>query len=306
MGIRRVLVTGGAGFIGSHLVEGLIQRGESVTVLDNFYSGNSRNLDSVIDDPRLTLVTGDIRSERDLKDCLKGVDSVVHLAAIKSVEFSNRSPELASEVNVAGTKAVLASSIRAGVKKFVLVSSCATYGEAVYTPQDEDHPTNPISPYGRSKLEAERACLASGFPGRLRIMRLFNVYGPRQEGGTEPNVIASFRERLGARRRPVIQGSGEQTRDFVHVRDVVQCLLRSLEVGDTGHTVFNVGSGTAVSINSLATRMIELTGRSELRPLHTKPREGDIARSEADIRRSVLELGFSPQVKLEAGLRGLE
>lgn len=303
--MSRVLVTGGAGFIGSRLVERLIQRGESVTVLDNFFSGNEKNLGSVIDDPRLTLVTGDIRNRQDLKECLKAMDSVAHLAAIKSVEASNKNPSLAAEVNVAGTKAVLASSIKAGVKKFVFTSSAAVYGEAVYVPEDEGHPTNPISPYGRSKLDAEKVCLTSGFTGRLRILRPFNVYGPGQEGGTEPNVITSFMQRVRAHKGPIIEGSGRQTRDFVHVKDVVEGLIQALDVRGAKSSVFNIGSGRAVSVNYLAARIYSLMGSSNLRPSHVEPRKGDIVRSRADITRAASELGFRPKVKLDTGLRGM-
>jgi nucleoside-diphosphate-sugar epimerase len=237
---------------------------------------------------------------------LRGVDSVVHLAAVASVPDSIKDPERTNRINVEGTKFLLESSVAAGVKKFVFASSCAVYGDTQRLPIAESTPTNPLSPYASSKLKGEEMCRAySGrFASGATILRFFNVYGPRQERSAYGTVITSFVGRLRAGKSPQIHGDGLQTRDFVYITDVVEAIV--LALGDKGSgEAYNIGSGKELSIIGLERALGSVLNAKKVEPRFGEPREGDIRRSLADITKARAGLGFEPQVTLESGLRAM-
>lgn len=302
--VDRVLVTGGAGFIGSHLVDELMSEGVGVVVLDDFSGGSRENLSSHLGEPNFCLVAGDIRTEADVKRALEKMDAVFHLAATVSVDLSVKNPLLVNEVNVGGTLNVLRESLKAGVKRFVYASSCAVYGEPIHLPIDEDHPTRPISPYGVSKLAAEHYCriFYEVYGLETVCLRFFNVYGPRQVVGPYSGVITKFINRLKRGRQPTIYGDGEQTRDFVFVRDVVDACLRAMCCKNCVGEVINVGTGIETSINKLANVLVELFNLHDIKVAYAEPRAGDIRKSCADLSKAKRLLGYKPKVPLTEGL----
>ncbi len=305
------LITGGAGFIGSHLADRLAQLDgiERVIVLDDLSSGSLDNLSACSRTGKLVFVRGDIRDQALISRLLEehGVNLVFHEAAIVGVPVSTRDPVGTNDVNVGGTLSILMAALKADVERLVMASSCVVYGEAKRFPISEDEPPRPISPYGASKLAAEAYWMAFHETYGLKTvaLRYFNVYGPRQKPGEYGGVISIFISRVLAGQPPEIFGDGEQTRDFVHVSDVVEANLLAAEKASAVGEVFNVGSGVETSINRLAQMVLELTGRPDLEPVHGPPREGDIRRSWADISKARRVLGYQPRVSLEEGLRQL-
>jgi len=299
--LAKVLVTGGAGFIGSRLVERLLNLGYDVTVVDNLSTGKKQNLREAL--RNIDFIQGDIRDKEVLKKATRGVDYVVHLAALISVSESVRLPNLYFDVNVNGTLALLNESSKAGVEKFVFASSCAVYGNPVRIPIGEDHPLRPLSPYAESKLAAERHCRMYSQRKALKtfILRLFNVYGPRQDHSQYSGVITQFVRRVSQNQPPIIYGSGEQTRDFIYVDDVVEYVVRTL--GSEAEETYNIGSGKQTTINELAGLVTKIMGKPDLIPLHLPPREGDIVHSLADISKAKAILGYTPQTPLGEGLK---
>lgn len=301
--MSRVLVTGGAGFIGSHLVGRLISEGFEVNVLDDFSTGSLKNIKDHLDRPHLNVIKGDVRRRDDVRIALKDVDYVFHLAAIANIDISMRRPKLVNDVNVFGTLNLLLESLRFNVERFIFTSSCAVYGEPVYLPIDEDHPTNPVSPYGVSKLSAEYYCRVfhKAYGLETVILRLFNVYGPRQERSPYGGVIAKFINALRNGETPVIFGDGEQTRDFIYVDDVVEALILASKSDGCAGMTFNVGSGIETSINQLAEKLIKIFGLN-IKPIHLEPRTGDVRRSRANINKAKEILGFRVKTPMEVGL----
>jgi len=302
--VDRVLVTGGAGFIGSHLVDGLMSGGFDVVVLDDLSSGRRENLSVHFGKPNFCLVEGDVKDKADVKKALEGVNVVFHLAAIVSVDFSVKNPLMVNEVNVGGTLNVLRESLNAGVKRFVYASSCAVYGEPVNLPVNEGHPTKPMSPYGVSKLAAEHYCrVFCGVYGFETVcLRFFNVYGSRQVVGPYSGVIMKFIDRLKRGEAPIIYGDGEQTRDFVFVGDVVDACLRAMRCKNCVGERINVGSGVETTVNRLADALIQLFGSHDVKPVYVEPRAGDIRRSYADLSKAERLLGHMPKKSLMQGL----
>ena len=305
MASPRVLVTGGAGFIGSHLVDRLVQETCRVTVLDNLSTGRIGNIDGPVVDGTVRLVEGSVLDPAKVATAVARVDVVVHLAAVVSVPLSLVDPATTFDVNVAGTRQVLDRCLADGVKKFILISSCAVYGEPRYTPVDELHPTSPLSPYAESKLEAERLFLKDVVTGLdAVVLRLFNVYGPRQPRSDYAGVISAFADQLKAGSPLTIHGDGLQTRDFVHVSDVVEAVWLALNArGVWG--VFNVSSGKAVRILELAELMAELVGRDRPTMVFDEPREGDIRHSQGDFSKAKDVFGYQPRTELRQGLKAL-
>jgi len=301
MGRVDVLVTGGAGFIGGHLVRALVKAGYSVRVLDNLSTGSLDNIGDLISS--VEFVKGDVRDFNVVKEAARGVDAVVHLAALVDVAESFEKPDLYFEVNVKGTYNVVRAC--RGVRVLVYASSYAVYGEPSRVPTPEDHPTSPNSPYALSKVygEALVEALAEKRGYRPVVLRFFNVYGPGQSRAYA-GVVLEFVKRVSRGEPPVIYGDGSQTRDFIHVRDAVKAVLKAL-VNEGAKGVFNVGSGVSVSINELAKLVLKLAGREDLKPVYAPPRPGDVKRSQADISRARRVLGFEPRVKLEDGIREL-
>lgn len=307
MKYNRILVTGGAGFIGSHLVDGLITNGYEVVVLDNFTTGRPENIRHHLEDGSVRLVRGDIRDFGVVRRALDGVDAIFHLAALTSVPQSVEDPIMTNEVNVVGTLNVLKAGLEVEVGRLVYSSSCAVYGENHHAPSSEDSPLRPISPYGVSKLSSEHYCRVFFETSGLETvcLRYFNVYGPRQVYSSYCSVIMSFLNRLLKGQPPVIYGRGDQFRDFVSVEDAVQANLLALNNRDAAGDVFNVGSGLPTTINRLAKMMINLLGKRHLNPLYADDRPGDIVRSCADISRARKVLGYVPKISLERGIAEL-
>jgi UDP-glucose 4-epimerase len=302
----RILVTGGAGFIGSHLVDRLVAKGNSVRVIDNLSSGNLGNIKAHVDTGTIDFVKGDIRDASLVEQSVKNIDAVLHFAAVISVPFSVENPQVTYETNVAGTLNLLKSSAEQKVGKFVFISSCAVYGEPKYLPIDEMHPKCPISPYAESKLAAEGYCI--GFHERKLlksvVLRFFNVYGPRQGMNEYSGVITRFIERTKQKLPLTIYGDGSQTRDFVNVNDVADAVAACVERSEAEGEVFNIGSGNAISINELAETILELSG-AETTVSHAAPRAGDIKNSYADISKAKKLLGYQPKFSLKKGLAAL-
>ncbi len=303
----KVLVTGGAGFIGSHLVDGLLARGHSVTVLDKLSSGTMDNLKTHTGKPAFRFIQGDIRDAEAVKRALAGVDAVIHEAAMISVPLSIKNPEFARSVNVDGTLTLLKASLGHGVKRFVYSSSCAVYGEQAGPPISEDAPPQPLSPYASSKLAAEKNCLTFHEKEGLETvcLRYFNVYGPRQTAGEYAGVMMKFLERLRSDQPPIIYGDGEQTRDFIFVGDVAEATLLALERKGVAGEVINIGTGEATSINELCEIFLAAAGNTGLNPINKSPRAGDIRHSQADIKKAEKLLGFKPRVSLKEGVKRL-
>jgi UDP-glucose 4-epimerase len=302
--VDRILVTGGAGFIGSHLVDGLMSQGFGIVVLDDLSGGSRDNLSSHLGEPDFCLVEGDVRNEADVKRALEGVDAVFHLAAAVSVDLSVKNPLLVDEVNVGGTLNVLRESLEAGVKRFVYASSCAVYGEPAHLPIGEGHPTRPISPYAVSKLAAEHYCRVfyEVYGLETVCLRFFNVYGSRQVVGPYSGVIVKFVDRLKRGRQPIIYGNGEQTRDFVFVRDVVDACMCAMRRKNCVGEVINVGTGAETSISKLAKFLAELLSLGDIEVAYADQRAGDIRRSCADLSKAEDLLGYKPKVSLRKGL----
>jgi UDP-glucose 4-epimerase len=298
--LATVLVTGGAGFIGSHLVRELIALGHAVRVLDNFSSGHRENLAGLA----LEIIEGDIRDQDLVRRAMEGVELVFHLAAMVSVPQSMAQPLDCYAVNLSGSLNVLWQARAAGARRVILASSCAVYGEAE-DPLVEEAPTAPLSPYADSKLAMERAAQlftrAFGLP--TVSLRYFNVYGPRQAPDSDyAAVIPRFITRMLEGQPPLIHGDGLQTRNFVYVEDVVRANLLAAKTPQAVGGVFNVGGQRSVSVLELAEtlqRLIPSAPRWE----HGPARPGDIRHSAADLEAAARALGYRPQIDLEQGLQ---
>jgi nucleoside-diphosphate-sugar epimerase len=302
-----VLVTGGGGFIGSHIVDALLERGTEVGVLDDFSTGEMSNLSQVA--TRLQLHRGDIRDASFVKGAVEGYDAIIHQAALVSVTRSVEDPERTNSVNVNGTLNLLSAAKDAKVRRFIYASSSSVYGETQVLPKTETMNTLPISPYAVSKLAAENYCriFASVYGMETISLRYFNVYGPRQKYGPYSGVIPAFVRRVMNDEPPIIFGDGSQTRDFTYVGDVVSANLLSLEakVGPGRGDVFNVAAGRQVTLNELASTITKLMGKPGLGAEHVPPRKGDVGHSLADIRKAASGLGYKPRFSLEEGLKNV-
>jgi UDP-glucose 4-epimerase len=295
----RTLVTGGAGFIGSNIVKLLLDEGHEVMVLDNLSSGHRCNLASF---PQVGFLEGDVRDANVLSRAMTGVEIIFHLAASVGNTRSIEHPIEDSEINVLGTLRVLEAARLSGVRRLVFSSSAGIFGELKTLPIREDHPTEPDSPYGASKLAAEKLCLvyAKLYPLECVCLRYFNVYGPNQRYDAYGNVIPIFAHRLLCGQPLTIFGDGEQTRDFVHVRDVAQANYKAaLAQGISG--AFNIASGTRITINRLAEIMCEASDNRAVVE-HGPPRKGDVRHSLADISAAREAFGYESKVALEEGL----
>jgi nucleoside-diphosphate-sugar epimerase len=300
--ISRALVTGGAGFIGSHLVEALLADGCRVTVLDNLSTGHRHNIDDLGD--RIDFVEGDIRDDRLLDKVIKGCEVVFHQAAVVSVTLSVQDPSHSCEVNDLGTVRVLDAARRNGVRRVVMASSSAIYGDDPRLPKIEDMVPKPLSPYAVQKLTGE--VYASVFKDLYGLetvcLRYFNVFGPRQDPSSPySGVISIFMTRASAGQAPTIYGDGGQTRDFIYVKDVVRANLMAATEPSAAGGVFNVGTGSSIRIHDLWSLIGELSD-VQIEPVFGPPRDGDIRDSVSDISKIGGALGFSPQVELRQGL----
>ena len=297
--MHRILVTGGSGFIGSYVVERLVEKGYEVTVLDNLSTGKKENLSKVFN--QIEFIEGDIRKREKVQIALKNVDIVVHLAALISVPESIEKPLLYNEINSVGTQSLLNQSVREGVRKFLFISSCAVYGNPIKIPIAECHPTKPLSPYAITKLNAEEQCQIYSKAGRIKtiIMRLFNVYGPRQTYNQYSGVITQFIQKVRNDEPPLIFGDGEQTRDFIFVDDVTEFINKAIETEN--EQIINIGTGNRTTINQLAEIIIKIS-KKDLTPIHLPPKQGEIRHSQADISKAIRILRYIPRTSIEEGL----
>jgi UDP-glucose 4-epimerase len=299
----RVLVTGGAGFIGSHLAVGLLAEGHRVRILDNFATGRRENLDVFEGD--VEVVEGDIQSYERVTKAVAGCELVFHQAALPSVPRSLQDPLTSNATNVIGTLNVLLAARDHEVRRVVCASSSSVYGANPQLPKREDMAALPISPYATAKLAGEGyARSMHGAYGLDTVaLRYFNVFGPRQDPTSQyAAVVPNFISALLAERPPVIHGDGEQSRDFTYVANVVQANLLAAEApaGAAGR-VYNVACGVRVTLNALVAEIRELVG-SEVAPIYAAPRAGDVRHSLADLTRAREDLGYEPMVPLREGL----
>ena len=301
----KVLVTGGAGFIGSHTVDRLVKEGYEVRVLDDLTTGKLENIQGHLSSGKVELVKGDIRDLSTVKESLENIDTVIHFAALVSIPLSLKNPNLTFDINLLGTLNLLRSSVEKNINKFVFISSCAVCGDPKFLPVTEETPANPISPYAESKLIGERYC--QGFSERellkTVILRFFNVYGPRQGMNDYSGVITRFVNLAKNKSSLTIYGDGLQTRDFVNVADIAEAVLASTK-SSCASGVFNVGSGKPTTINELAKTILQLTG-TDVEIQHKECRGGDIRDSYADISKAKKLLGFEPKISLKEGLKVL-
>lgn len=299
--MKKVIVTGGAGFIGSHLVDRLVKEGYMVTVLDDLSTGKSRNIEGLISDRTADFIEGSVTDLPLLKKLFHGVDTVFHMAAIPSVPRSIKEPILSHEVNATGTLDVLLAAKENRVGRVVFSSSSSVYGDTLVLPKTEDMVPNPQSPYAVSKLVGEYYCdVFKKVYGLSTIcLRYFNVFGPGQDVNSQyAAVIPKFITSCAKGEPPVIFGDGKQTRDFTFINDVINANIRAGESDAAGN--FNVSRGDSISINRLAEHIIRLTG-SSVKPVYKEPRPGDIMHSLADISRATA-FGYSPEYDFFTGL----
>ena len=298
----KYIVTGGAGFIGSHITGELVQRGHEVVILDNLFSGRMENIAPFLVQENVTFVNGSITDPPLLKETFVGADGVFHQAAIASVPRSIANPLATNEANVTGTLNVLVAARTCGVKKVVFASSSSVYGDTPTLPKREDMTPRPLSPYAVSKLAGEQYMqVFSEVYGISTVsLRYFNVFGPRQDPDSAyAAVIPKFITSILNHRSPAIFGDGEQTRDFTYVRDVMQANIRAMESGATG--VFNVAYCTRINLKELAALIMEITGITV--PLSYEPaRAGDVRDSLADISRAQEAFSYAPEYTVRTGL----
>jgi nucleoside-diphosphate-sugar epimerase len=296
------VVTGGAGFIGSHLAEALVRRGERVRVVDNLVGGKRANLSHV---PAVEFMEGDLADLAVAHEAVRGADFVLHQAAIPSVPRSVDDPITSNRANVTATLNVLLAARDARVKRLVYAGSSSAYGNAPTLPKHEAMPSNPLSPYALQKVVGEQYCLLFTRLYGLETVttRYFNVFGPRQDPGSPySGVISLFSTALLAGRRPTIYGDGEQTRDFTYIANVVDGVLRACAAPKVAGEVINVATGGRVSLNELLRVMNGIVG-TRLEPIYAASRTGDVKDSQADITKARTLLGYRPAVDLEEGLR---
>lgn len=308
------LVTGGAGFIGSHLVEELLRRGNRVRIVDNLSTGKRENIEAAIDaaresgarlaDGAVEVIVGDLAEETVARRSVAGIDVVLHQAAIPSVPRSVQDPITSNRANIDATLNVLVAARDARVRRVVYAGSSSAYGDTPTLPKTETMPVSPLSPYALQKLAGEQYMqLFTRLYGLETVtLRYFNVFGPRQDPGSPySGVISRFLLALTEGEAPVIYGDGEQTRDFTYVANVVDGVLRAAEAPDAVGEVINVATGGRISLNALLSTLQRLTG-SGVAPRYEAARAGDVRDSQADITKAERLLGYRPVVGLEEGL----
>ena len=304
--ISKILVTGGAGFIGSHLVDRLLSEDYQVTVLDNLSCGDLKNI-SYPQNKNFRFLRGDIRNFGQVKNALKDVDAVFHEAALVSVTQSVQDPILANNINVTGTLNVLKASADLGVKRLMFASSAAVYGESSTPEKTEDTVASPFSPYGISKLAAEN--YARSFYKLYGLetvsLRYFNVYGPRQSfdlNSAYGGVITIFLNRLLRNMPPIIYGDGEQSRDFVYVEDIVESNMLALKTKNAAGDYLNIGSGEKISVNRVAEVLKRLLEKENLQNIYANARPGEVKHTYANIEKARRILGYCPRFSFDEGL----
>ncbi len=300
--MTHVLVTGGAGFVGSHLVAQLVEMGHQVRVLDDLSTGHLDNLAEV--QSRVEFLPGDVADPRAAQTAVEGVEWVFHHAALASVPLSVERPEATHRACATGTLVLLDAARRAGVKRFIYAGSSSAYGDQPTAAKRESDPVEPTSPYGAAKLAGELYCRSfyRSYGLETVVLRYFNIYGPRQDpNGPYAAVIPRFVQAIVTGERPVVFGDGTQSRDFVHVNDVVQANLLAAQCPEAPGRTFNVGSGRSTTLLELLEVLGEIFGR-RIEPRFDPPRPGDIHQSLADITLARQVLGYQPRISLRQGL----
>lgn len=298
---NKAVVTGGTGFIGSHIADELVKQNYRVTIFDNLSTGKMENIAQL--DGKIEFVEGSVTDLNLLSSVFKGADFIFHEAAVASVKKSVDDPLYANNENVTGTLNVLIAARDNSIKKVIYASSSAIYGNEPTLPKRESIMPDPRSPYAVSKLAAEYYCLVFNklYGLNTTCLRYFNVFGPRQDPGSQYSaVIPLFIKNIYSGRSPVIFGDGEQTRDFVYVKDVVQANILAAESNSTG--IFNIGCGKSISINKLTQILLGLMDRPDIKPVYQAMRTGDVRDSLADITYAK-NFGYSPTFTLEQGLK---
>ena len=309
-GYSRILVTGGAGFIGSHLVDRLLNEGFEVTIIDDLSSGRQENIAHHQDRDKFHFVKGDIRDRNLVRKTMKNIDAVFHEAALASVTISIQNPILTNDINVTGTLNLLKAASDFHVERFIYASSAAVYGDSPAPQKREDMTPNPLSPYGVSKLAAENyvRVFHKAYGLKTVSLRYFNVYGPRQRFDIEcayGGAITIFTNRLLRNMSPVIYGDGEQTRDFVYIEEIVKANMLALNSKNASGDVFNIGTGTPTSINQIAETIKDALNKKDLKNKYADPRPTDIRHGYANIEKARKILGYNPNFSINEGIKQL-
>jgi len=296
------IVTGGGGFIGSHIVEELLRRNQTVKVIDNFSTGKRENVESFIDD--VEVIETDLSCTPDVAKIIAGADYVIHQAAIPSVPKSIIDPLASHNANVNGTLNVLLAARDAGARRMVYASSSSLYGDSPTLPKHEGMMPNPLSPYGAQKLFGETYCqvFTRAYGLETVSLRYFNVFGPRQDASSHySGVLAKFIPAVLQNRRPTIYGDGLQSRDFTYVQNVVEANLLSCTAPSVGGETFNIACGDRITVNDMLLQINKIAGK-DMAPIYEPPRAGDIKHSQADIRKAETRLNYRPSISFLQGL----
>ncbi len=299
---KRVVVTGGAGFIGSHLADELVKQGYRVVILDDLSTGKMENIAGLLQKGNVEFVQGSITGFTLLQKLCQGAQYIFHQAALASVPRSLENPSNTNEVNITGTLNILIAARDNNVKKVIYASSSSVYGDTPTLPKNEQMTPQPQSPYAVTKLTGEHYCrvFQEIYGLNTACLRYFNVYGPKQDPGSEYSaVIPRFIRQVISNEPPVIFGDGEQTRDFTFIKDVVQANILAAETSASG--VYNIGRGERITVNELAERIITVAGK-DMEALHKGSRSGDVRHSLADIS-AAKSFGYKPEYGIEAGLK---
>lgn len=302
----KILITGGAGFIGSHLCDKYTREGHTVLCLDNFLSGNLMNVRHLLDYRNFKLIKADIRDYDHLENIMRDVDVVFHLAAQVHVDRSYIEPKLTYDINVMGTQNILEIARIYDAKKVIHASTSEVYGSAQYVPIDEKHPLDAPHPYGASKIAADRMCHAymQTYGMNIAILRFFNIFGPRQKDLGYGGVISIFTRRVLSNIPPVIFGDGSQRRDYTYINDVVNAYDLVLKMEGNLSEPVNFGTGKEVSIKDLALKIIDLCGKNDtIEPVFVEPRIGEVKRLIANASRAKSLLEWIPEYNLDRGLK---
>ncbi len=301
----KILITGGAGFIGSHLCEKYVQEGCTVVCLDNFMNGNLGNIRTLLNHRNFKLVNGDIRDVDLLEKIVPGVNVIVHLAAQIHVDRSIIEPKLTYDINVTGTLNILELARKYDIEKVAYASTSEVYGPALYSPMDEDHPLIAPHPYGASKIAADRMCSAyiKTYGMNIFIVRSFNAFGPKQKESGYGGAISIFVKRALNNQPPLIYGDGTQTRDYLYVKDLVDAYSLIIKSNVESAAPINFGTGQEIRISDLANKIIELCGKQgQLKPVYIGARPGEVARLIANYSKANKLLSWEPKYSLEQGL----
>ena len=301
----KTLITGGAGFIGSHLCEKYTKDGHTVVCLDNFMNGNLMNIRHLLNYRNFKLINGDVRDFDLLEKTMPGVDVVFHLAAQIHVDRSIVEPRFTYEVNVLGTQNILEAARMYDVRKVIHTSTSEVYGSAQYVPMDESHPLDAPHPYGASKIAADRMCYGyiQTYGMDICIMRPFNTFGPRQKDSGYGGAISIFVKRVLGGMPPIIYGDGSQTRDYTYIEDTISAFDSIQKQDKPIREPINFGTGRDVSILDLANKIIKLCGKEgKIKPVHVDPRPGEVQRLLAKTAKAKELLGWEPKYTLEDGL----